>query len=152
MTGDPRDIYQELILDHNRNPRNRGRMENPDRTVDGYNPLCGDHVTIYLRLANDVVQEVTFEGSGCAICTASASMMTESLKGKTLSQTKAMFRKFHALVTGEPVETIEGPGLGKLEVFSTVCRYPARVKCATLAWHTVDAALQGRRETVTTER
>lgn len=146
-----RDIYQELILDHNKNPRNRGSLADPDRKVEGYNPLCGDHVTIFLKLDGDVVKEVKFEGSGCAISTASASLMTETLEGKTLEEAKAVFRKFHALVTGEPEETHEGPGLGKLEVFSGICQYPARVKCATLAWHTLDAALDHREDVVSTE-
>ena len=145
------DIYQELILDHNKNPRNRGSLADPDRKVEGYNPLCGDHVTIFLKLDGDVVKEVKFEGSGCAISTASASLMTETLEGKTLEEAKAVFRKFHALVTGEPEETHEGPGLGKLEVFSGICQYPARVKCATLAWHTLDAALDHREDVVSTE-
>jgi len=145
------DIYQELILDHNRRPRNRGRLADADRTVEGYNPLCGDHVTVFVKLDGDVVREVTFEGSGCAISTASASLMTEALKGKTLAEAKALFRRFHALVTGEAREVNDGPGLGKLEVFSGVCRYPARVKCATLAWHTIDAALGNQREVVSTE-
>jgi nitrogen fixation NifU-like protein len=145
------DIYQQMILDHNRSPRNRRPLADPDRRVEGYNPLCGDHITVFLKLADNIVQEVTFEGSGCAICTASASMMTEALKGKTLEEAKSLFKKFHALVTGGSHEVIEGPGLGKLEVFSGVCRYPARVKCATLAWHTVEAAMEDREEQVTTE-
>ncbi len=146
-----RDLYQELILDHSRRPRNRRRMDDADRRAEGYNPLCGDHVTIFLKLDGDIVKEATFEGTGCAISTASASMMTESLKGKTLSEAKELFRKFHHLVTGDPVETSSGPGLGKLEVFSGVCQYPARVKCATLAWHTLEAAIENRPAPVSTE-
>ncbi len=145
------DLYQELILDHNRRPRNRRRIDAPDHQADGYNPLCGDRVTVFLKVDNDVVKEVTFEGSGCAISTASASLMTESLKGKTLDEATALFLKFHRLVTGESVERKEGPGLGKLEVFSGVCRYPARVKCATLVWHTVNAALEQSDGLVSTE-
>jgi len=145
------DLYQQLILDHNRQPRNRRRLEAADRTARGYNPLCGDRVTVFLRLRDDVVDDISFEGSGCAISTASASMMTESLKGKTLDEARALFRRFHDLLTGEGTEARNGSALGKLEVFSNVCRYPARVKCATLAWHTVCAALDGRPEEVTTE-
>jgi len=146
-----RDLYQELILDHSRRPRNRRRMDDADRRAEGYNPLCGDRVTIFLKLDGDIVKEATFEGTGCAISTASASMMTESLKGKTLSEAKELFRKFHHLVTGDPVETGSGPGLGKLEVFSGVCQYPARVKCATLAWHTLEAAIENQPTPVSTE-
>ncbi len=149
MTTDLRELYQETILDHTRRPRNRRRIEQPDRQAVGDNPLCGDHVTIFLKLDGDVIREATFEGGGCAISTASASMMTEGLVGKTLAEAKDMFRRFHGLVTGEPVETRESPGLGKLEVFSGVCQYPARVKCATLAWHTLDAALEGRAASTT---
>jgi nitrogen fixation NifU-like protein len=145
------DLYQQIIIDHNKRPRNQGRLEAADRQADGYNPLCGDRVTIFVNVADGVVKDVTFEGSGCAISTASASLMTESLKGKTLEEAKALFKRFHALVTGEARETDEAPGLGKLEVFSGVCRYPARVKCATLAWHTLGAALDNRGEVISTE-
>ena len=149
--SDLRDLYQELILDHNRHPRNRRRIDAPDRKAEGYNPLCGDRVTVYLGLEDDVVQEVTFEGSGCAISTASASLMTEAVKGKTLAEAKALFKKFHNLVTGGMEQTEEGPALGKLVVFSGVCQYPARVKCATLVWHTFNAALENRDAMASTE-
>ena len=149
--SDLNDLYQELILDHNKSPRNCRAIEDADRKADGYNPLCGDRVTVFLKLEGNVVKEVTFEGSGCAISTASASLMTQSLKGQTLEEAKERFANFHGLVTGEPCETKERPGLGKLEVFSGVCQYPARVKCATLAWHTVNAALEDSHDTVTTE-
>ncbi len=145
------DLYQELILDHNRSPRNRRKLEGADHRADGYNPLCGDRVTVYIKVEGDIVTDVTFEGSGCAISTASASLMTESLKGKTLDEARALFQRFHGLVTGEGEQTSEGPGLGKLAVFAGVCQYPARVKCATLAWHTVSAALDKKDKTVTTE-
>ena len=145
------DLYQQLILDHYRRPRNHRRIEQPDRSAEGNNPLCGDHVTIYLKLEGDVVKDVTFEGGGCAISTASASLMTETLKGKTLAEAKATFRRFHQLVTGEVREVADRPGLGKLEVFSGVCQYPARVKCATLAWHTLAAALDNGPHEVSTE-
>lgn len=149
--SDLNDLYQEVILDHNKSPQNRRKLEDADRHADGYNPLCGDRVSVFIKLEGNVVKEVTFQGSGCAISTASASLMTQSLKGKTLEEAKALFAKFHGLVTGEPRETTEGSGLGKLEVFSGVCQYPARVKCATLAWHTVNAALENQDETVSTE-
>ncbi len=149
--SDTHDLYQDAILDHYRRPRNRRRLNDADRSAEGHNPLCGDHVTVFLKLAGDRVAEVTFEGGGCAISTASASLMTETLQGKTLAEAKELFRRFHRLITGESRETVDAPGLGKLEVFSGVCKYPARVKCATLAWHTLDAALEGRGEPISTE-
>ena len=151
MMSDFHDLYQELILDHNRRPRNRRRLDEPDFHAEGYNPLCGDRVTVSIKLLDNTIKDVTFEGSGCAISTASASLMTESLQGKTLDEAKALFRKFHELLTENPVESAGGPDLGKLEVFSGVCRFPARVKCATLAWHTLNAALEKRNDPVTTE-
>ncbi len=148
---DLHDLYQDLILDHNRTPRNRRRLDAPDREAEGYNPLCGDRVTIYLSIRDDVVEDVAFEGSGCAISTAAASLMTESVKGRTIDEARHLFERFHEMVTeGAPPEG-DGPGLGKLEAFSGVRRFPARVKCATLAWHTLVAALGNRAELVTTE-
>jgi nitrogen fixation NifU-like protein len=144
------DLYQEVILDHYRRPRNKGRLPQADHHAEGQNPLCGDHITVFVKVKDGRVEDITFEGSGCAISTASASLMTETLKGKTLDEAKAFFRKFHALVTGLK-EVGDSNGLGKLEVFSGVCRYPVRVKCATLAWHTLDAALDDRQELVSTE-
>ena len=151
--SDLNDLYQEVILDHNKSPRNNRALDDADRRADGYNPLCGDRVTVFVNIEGDIVKDVTFEGSGCAISTASASLMTQSLKGKTLEEAKALFTRFHGLVTGEPAEVEQGsnPGLGKLEVFSGVCKYPARVKCATLAWHTVNAALDKSDDVVSTE-
>lgn len=149
--NDLNDLYQEIILDHNKRPRNRRKLEGASLKAEGYNPLCGDRVTIYAKVEDGIVTEVTFEGSGCAISTASASLMTEALKGKTLEQAKEIFEHFHGLVTGNGEESKEGPGLGKLAVFSGVCRFPARVKCATLAWHTANAALHEKDKTVTTE-
>ncbi|MFQ5429605.1 MAG: Fe-S cluster assembly sulfur transfer protein SufU [Phycisphaerae bacterium] len=148
--SDLTEFYQELILDHNKRPRNRRRIEDADYHAQGYNPLCGDKVTVFLKVQDGRVRDVAFEGSGCAISTASASIMTETLRGKTLDQAKALFEKFHAMITGEPIEKDEGPDLGKLEVFSGVCRYPARVKCAALVWHTVQAALDDRAEEIVT--
>jgi nitrogen fixation protein NifU and related proteins len=144
------ELYQQVILDHYRRPRNRRALPTANRTAAGHNPLCGDHVTVFLDVVDDVVRDVTFEGGGCAIATASASLMTETLRGKTLAEAQALFRQFHELITSD-VRAAGAPGLGKLEVFSGVCQFPARVKCATLAWHTLDAALAQRAAPVTTE-
>jgi nitrogen fixation NifU-like protein len=145
------DLYQEVILDHNKRPRNFQVLEEANRTAVGHNPLCGDRITVYLKLEDDVIQDISFQGSGCAISTASASVMTETLKGKTLAEAEALFEVFHALVTGKPPAAGKAPELGKLAAFSGVSEFPARVKCATLAWHTVHAALHGTEETVSTE-
>lgn len=144
------DLYQELIVDHNRRPRNRRRIEHPDRMAEGYNPLCGDRVTVYVTLQGDVIEDVAFEGKGCAISTASASLMTEALKGKTLAQAESLYHCFHDLVMGEH-QVCNGVDLGKLEVFSGVSKYPARVKCASLVWHAIKSALENKADTVTTE-
>ena len=149
--SDLRDLYQEVILDHQRKPRNLRRLEGANRKAEGYNPLCGDKVTVYLDLKDGLVRDIGFMGSGCAISTASASMMTEALKGKTEAEAEALFKRFHDLVTGKPGPAPDAPGLGKLAVFSGVREYPIRVKCATLAWHTLRAALEGRQDTVATE-
>ena len=145
------DLYQDLILDHNKRPRNKGRLDDADRQAEGHNPLCGDRVKIYVKLDGDVIEDIRFEGSGCAISTASASLMTEVLKGKTVDQARTLFERFHDLVTGKPPGTENGLELGKLIAFSGVSQYPARVKCATLAWHTANAALENRQEVVSTE-
>ena len=142
-------LYQEMILDHNRKPRNFRALAGANHTAEGYNPLCGDRVTVYLRLESDVIQEISFQGSGCAISTASASLMTESLKGKTLREAEAVFKRFHSLVTGSPEQDLDN--LGKLAVFQGVSEFPIRVKCATLAWHTLQAALSDRETSVSTE-
>jgi nitrogen fixation NifU-like protein len=150
--SDLRELYQQVILDHNRNPRNYKALEEADRKADGHNPLCGDRVTVYLKLEGDRIVDVTFQGQGCAISTASASMMTQSLKGKTLEEARALFREFHEMVTGACTSTVGESHLGKLAVFQGVCEFPTRVKCATIAWHTMQAALEGRaEEPVTTE-
>ena len=148
MTSSVQDLYQDVILDHCKRPRNFRTLDG--LKADGYNPLCGDKVTVYLKMENGIVKDVTFQGSGCAISTASASVMTETLKGKTREQVDALFRAFHNLVTGKPVEA-GGAALGKLAVFSGVSEFPVRVKCATLAWHTLRAALKGTGEVVSTE-
>jgi len=148
--SDLRDLYQELILDHNKRPRNFKKLEDANRSAEGYNPLCGDKVKIYARLEDGRVKDVSFEGSGCAISKASASVMTESLKGKTVAEVEALFKRFRDLVTGKEAGAPEAD-LGKLVVFSGVCEFPTRVKCATLAWHALAAALQGKDEAVSTE-
>jgi len=145
------DLYQELILDHNKRPRNRRKLDHPDRLAEGFNPLCGDRVTVYIKLDGDVIQDLAFEGKGCAISTASASLMTEALKGKTVADAMTLFDRFHNLVTCGPEHNGGGPELGKLEVFSGVSQYPARVKCASLVWHAVHAALENKQEVVSTE-
>ncbi|KAA0253390.1 MAG: SUF system NifU family Fe-S cluster assembly protein [Acidobacteria bacterium] len=145
------ELYQELILDHNRAPRNYGTIPDPNRKALGHNPLCGDQFTLFLRVEEDVVKEVVFQGKGCAISKASASLMTEAVKGKTVAEAEALFRRFHELVTGPPDAKADTKGLGKLAVFAGVREYPARVKCASLAWHTLHAALEGRDETSTEE-
>jgi nitrogen fixation NifU-like protein len=144
-----RELYQEVILDHHRRPRNFRKMEKANRTALGHNPLCGDKISLYLTVADGRVTDIAFEGSGCAISTASASMMTESLKGKTVVEAEALFARFHELVTGKAGR--DGASLGKLEVFAGVREFPVRVKCATLAWHTLMAALHGNQEPVATE-
>jgi nitrogen fixation protein NifU and related proteins len=143
-----RDLYQEVILDHYKNPRNFGPMPHADHVAQGHNPLCGDHLTLYLRMEGDAVAEVRFEGSGCAISKASASMMTAAVKGKAEHDVLDLFDRFHKMVTGDPKEA---ESLGKLAALSGVAEFPARVKCASLAWHTLKAALKGRRDPVSTE-
>ena len=143
------DLYQEVILDHTRRPRNFGGLESATHRAEGHNPLCGDRVAVSLRLDGDVVREIRFQGKGCAISTASASMMTELLKGRKAALLAAAFRQFQDLVTGRLIEPPED--LGKLVAFAGVAAFPVRVKCATLAWHTVKAALESRRQPVTTE-
>ena len=145
------DLYQEVIVDHYKRPRNRRDLPAANRKAEGDNPLCGDHVSVSLQVEDDRVKDIAFQGGGCAISTASASLMTEAVKGKTLSEAKALFGKVHRLVTGTPPESEDGAGLGKLAVFSGIRRFPARVKCAILAWHTLDAALDRRQDVVSTE-
>jgi len=146
--NDLADLYQEVILDHNRAPRNFRVLPPPSRQANGFNPLCGDKLTVYLELDGDTVRDVAFQGSGCAISKASASLMTEIVKGRTRAESEALYRRFHALVTGGPGDPA---GLGKLLAFGGVSEFPIRVKCATLAWHTLRAALDSRQDTVSTE-
>lgn len=144
------DLYQEVILEHNKNPRNFREIADADSQADGKNPLCGDALRVYVSLDGDTVTDVAFKGSGCAISKASASMMTQAVKGKTKTEAEAIFGEFHAMVTGElDIETDEN-NLGKLRIFSGVLEFPARVKCASLSWHTLNAALHGE-DAVSTE-
>ena len=146
-----RELYQSVILDHNKQPRNFREPEGANRTADGFNPLCGDKITVYLELEDDVMKDVGFSGSGCAISTASASLMTQSIKGKSLAEVRKLFDGFHELLTGNPGEEADSEGLGKLAVFSGVREFPVRVKCATLAWYTMRSALDGTGEVAKTE-
>ncbi len=148
--SDLEELYQDLIKDHSKKPRNFRVLADASRQLEGYNPLCGDRFTVYLKMDGDRVADVSFQGSGCAISTASASMMTQSIKGKSRAEAEALFRRFHELLTaeapaGDPEE------LGKLAVFSGVRKFPVRVKCATLAWHTLRAALEGEAKLISTE-
>jgi len=146
-----RELYQQVILDHNKNPRNFRDMENASAKIEGYNPLCGDHYTVYLQMADDVIKDVSFTGNGCAISKASASVMSSAVKGKTKDEAERLFDTFHRLVTGDP-SGLSAADLGRLAAFSGVSEFPARVKCATLAWHTLRTALNGEpKEVVTTE-
>jgi nitrogen fixation NifU-like protein len=149
--SDLRELYQEVILDHTRKPRNFGRLEAPCAQAVGTNPLCGDALTVYLTVADGVVQDVRFQGQGCAISTASASLMTEAIKGKPAHEVRALFERFHGTVTSPPDTEIDTEALGKLAVLAGVREFPMRVKCASLAWHTMRSALDGEGEPVTTE-
>ena len=146
-----RALYQEIILDHNKNPRNFRQLEDANRTVEGYNPLCGDHYTLYLKLEGDIIRDIAFQGSGCAISKASASVMTSLVKGKTKAEVERLFETFHQLVTGGLSGNASLEELGKLAAFAGVSEFPARVKCASLPWHTMRSALQSKSETVSTE-
>jgi nitrogen fixation protein NifU and related proteins len=148
--SDLMELYQEVIKDHNKKPRNYRAIEGATRQVEGYNPLCGDRYTVYLALEGDVVKDVSFQGQGCAISKASASLMTQALKGKTRAEAEALFAKFHELLTKDVSEE-QAEALGKLAVFSGVRKFPVRVKCATLPWHTVHAALEGDSQPISTE-
>ncbi len=150
MFEDLRDLYQEVIFDHNRNPRNFRIISPADRKVDGFNPLCGDRLTLFLTMDGDKIVDASFQGSGCAISTASVSLMTEMVKGKTIAEAELLFKQFHEMTTGKE-EQLDLDSLGKLAVLAGVREYPARVKCATLAWHTLDAALKNEAQAVSTE-
>ena len=151
LMADLRDLYQEVILEHSKAPRNYRELKDADGKAEGYNPLCGDRFTVYVQMQGDSIHDIGFQGSGCAISKASASMMTQSLKGKTRFEAKELFERFHETVTGRAPENGNQEKLGKLAVFSGVSEFPSRVKCATLAWHTLQAALEGKQEAVSTE-
>lgn len=150
MLDQIRDLYQEVVFDHNRNPRNFRIMDDATRKIDGYNPLCGDKITLYIKLKEGVIEDVSFQGSGCAISTASASLLTEMVRGHTEEQAHELFELFHKITTGHD-DRNDLEKLGKLTVLAGVRAYPARVKCATLAWHSLEAALKEEAESVTTE-
>ena len=151
MNQELKELYQQVILDHNKSPRNFRPMENATQHAEGYNPLCGDHVDIYLLIEDGIIKDVSFKGEGCAISKASASLMTSILKGKTKEEAEKLFEKFHDLVTGKLGENVTIDDLGKLAVFTGVQEFPVRVKCASLAWHTMINAIKGEQEKVTTE-
>ena len=147
---DLRELYQQVILDHNKNPRNFREIANASSRVEGYNPLCGDHYTVFLQVDGDTIKDVSFIGNGCAISKASASVMSSTVKGKSKEDAARLFETFHKLVTGD-TSGLDAADLGRLNAFSGVSEFPARVKCATLAWHTLRTALDGEKDTVTTE-
>jgi len=149
--SDLRDLYQETILEHSKSPRNYRKLAAANRTAEGYNPLCGDHFTLYVDVEGDAIRDIGFQGSGCAISKASASMMTQSVKGRSKREAQELFRRFHELVTNQQPVNGDKDMLGKLTVFSGVSEFPVRVKCATLAWHTLQAALEGTQQAVSTE-
>ncbi len=151
MNSDLRDLYQEVVIDHSRRPRNFRKIETADRTVEGFNPLCGDKLVLYVKFNDRVIEDISFQGSGCAISKASASMMTSILKGKTKAEAEETFRQFHTLITEGPEGPVKREQVGKLAALGGVSEFPARVKCASLAWHTLRAALEGRAEPVSTE-
>ena len=145
------ELYQEVILDHNKSPRNFRAIVDANGKAEGYNPLCGDQVTVYLKMENGKIKDVSFQGSGCAISKASASLMTAELKGKTATEARRLFDSVHQMLMGECNEQNDGQELGKLAILSGVCKFPARVKCASLAWHTAMSALKGEGPVATTE-
>jgi nitrogen fixation NifU-like protein len=149
--SDLTDLYQEVILDHNRRPRNFGTLEGATRIANGHNPLCGDKLRLYLKLDGDQISNIMFEGSGCAISKASASLMTDALKGHSIAEAKELFERFHRMVTAPIEQPVDEEAVGKLAVLAGVREFPVRVKCASLAWHTLKAALDGADEPVKTE-
>lgn len=148
--SDLSELYQEILLEHNSKPRNFRKLEDANHTADGYNPLCGDQITLYLKVEGGLITDVGFQGSGCAISRASASMMTQSVKGQKLEKAEEIFDEFHKMLTRRGAD-LDYDKLGDLDMLSGVAEYPARIKCAVLAWHTLHAALEGKAETVTTE-
>ncbi len=151
MKSELRDLYQEVVIDHSKKPRNFRKPEGANRSAEGMNPLCGDEITVYLKLAGDVIEDIGFQGAGCAISKASASLMTAALKNKTKAEAEALFQRVHSMVSEGPKSKVDPEELGKLAVLSGVWEFPARVKCATLAWHTLRSALEGSAAPVSTE-
>ncbi len=149
--SDLSDLYEELIRDHSKKPRNYRVIEHPTREVEGYNPLCGDRYTVYVTMNGDRIEDIAFQGEGCAISKSSASLMTQALKGKTIAEAEKLFHAFHDLITSTPDKDVNTDDLGKLAVFSGVRKFPVRAKCATLAWHTLHSAIEGKGEPVSTE-
>ena len=146
---DIKDLYQEVIVDHNRSPRNFGKLDDADKTLEGFNPLCGDKLTLYLKTDGDTINDISFDGSGCAISVASASLMTDAMKGKSMQEAENLFNDFHDLITTDKEADIEQ--LGKLAALAGVKAYPARVKCASLCWHTLHSVIEGGTAPVKTE-
>jgi nitrogen fixation NifU-like protein len=151
MDNELRELYQQVILDHNKSPRNFKKLETANHYAEGYNPLCGDHIDVYVKLNDDKIEDISFVGSGCAISKASASLMSTMVKGKSVEEAEKIFDKFHHLITGKLDEQINTDEVGKLAVFAGVREFPSRVKCASLAWHTLISALKEESKTVTTE-
>jgi nitrogen fixation protein NifU and related proteins len=151
MDNELRELYQQVILDHNKSPRNFKKLETANHYAEGYNPLCGDRIDVYVDLEDDKIKDISFVGSGCAISKASASLMSTMVKGKTIEEALEIFEKFHNLITGKMDEEINADEVGKLAVFAGVREFPARVKCASLAWHTLISALKEKNKTVSTE-
>ncbi len=149
--SDLRELYQEVILDHSKHPKNYYKMPDATHVAEGYNPLCGDHFNIYLKVEDGIIKEISFEGSGCAISKASASIMTSIVKGKSIEEVEHIFNQFHSFITGKVDKNFDPNSLGKLAVFTGVSEFPVRVKCATLAWHTLINALENNSEVATTE-
>lgn len=151
MSSELRDLYQEVVIDHSKKPRNFRKPEGANRSAEGINPLCGDEITVYLKLSGEVIEDIGFQGAGCAISKASASLMTAALKNKTRAEAEALFQRVHSMVSEGPKSKVDPQELGKLAVLSGVWEFPARVKCATLAWHTLRSALDGAGAPVSTE-
>jgi nitrogen fixation NifU-like protein len=151
MDSELRELYQQVILDHNKSPRNFRKLENANFEAEGYNPLCGDRIDVFIKLENDIIKDISFQGSGCAISKASASLMTSMLKGKSKAEAEELFNKFHDLITGKLGDNPSIEDLGKLAVFAGVKEFPARVKCASLAWHTMQSALSKEEKVISTE-
>ena len=151
MKSELRDLYQEVVIDHSKKPRNFRKPEGANRSAEGVNPLCGDEITVYLKLSGDVIEDIGFQGAGCAISKASASLMTAALKNKTKAEAESLFQRVHSMVSEGPRSKVDPEELGKLAVLSGVWEFPARVKCATLAWHTLRSALDGSGAPVSTE-